>query len=108
MIATGPRWVPGLACPCGAVRHAPGARYYVSVVEHEGGRALPALGPFLTHPEALARVDRVRDLVLARYNPDGRAHWYLYGTIALPYDSTVVGRLNAELGSAGEEETDGP
>lgn len=56
-----------------------------------------ALGPFLTHQEALAHVDRVRLAVLSRFNPEGRAHWYGYGTVAMGAGYAKPGRLNGEV-----------
>ena len=56
--AVGLTWIPPVSCPCGG-RHQPGSRYYVSVLEHEGGRWLAVAGPFLTHQAALGRVDVV-------------------------------------------------
>ncbi len=87
-------------CPCGE-KHRIGSRYYVSVFEHHGGEHVLALGPFLTHPQALAHVDRVREHVMARYNPEGRAHWYLYGTAAVPFDACRPGKLNEEIDAVG-------
>ena len=90
------------ACSCGQP-HPEGARYYASVVERPGDPETPmvlAAGPFPSHPEALAMVDRVRALVLARFNPDGRAHWYGFGSVAMGGDFKTPGTLNAELGVA--------
>ena len=95
MTHLGPTWIPPITCPCGG-RHHLGARYYVSVWENPGP-VLPVVGPFLTHQEALAWVDPAREEVLTHWNPEGRAHWYAYGTVALPYGSSVVGKLNAAL-----------
>ena len=89
-------------CACGAA-HPDGARYYASVVERPGDPETPmvlAAGPFPTHPEALAMVDRVRALVLARFNPGGRAHWYAFGSVAMRGDFDEPGKLNAEFGLA--------
>lgn len=93
-------FIPAVSCPCGEP-HKPYRRYYVSVIEHPDSPKssyVLALGPFSTHPEALARVDVVRTAVQDRYNPHGRAHWYGYGTASLPADDNTTGRLNAELG----------
>lgn len=97
------KWfIPGVSCACGEP-HRPYRRYYVSVIEHPDSQKsshVMALGPFDTHPEAIARVGLVRDAVMNRYNPHGRAHWYGYGTASLPADDTTSGRLNDELGFA--------
>ena len=98
MIATGPRWVPPLSCPCGAVRHHPGARYYVSV--RDDSRTVLAAGPYLTHPEALAVVGIVNRIVLNKYNPQGRAHWWSYGTVAMPYGYDRPEHLNTDVAAA--------
>lgn len=88
-------------CTCGETHH-DGANYYVSVVRdtakgpHSDYRLLA--GPFTDHAEALAWVDRARELALARYNPDGRAHWYAYGTVAMAAGYTKPGMLNDQLG----------
>ena len=100
MLDVGPRWTPAVPCSCGQNHH-PGAKYYVSVIETPSlGAKSPcvlALGPFLTHPEALAWVDRVNDVVQARWNPHGSAHWYGFGTVAMAADYTIPGKLNHEF-----------
>lgn len=47
--------------------------------------------------EALAHVDAVNRLVNDRYNPGGRAHWYGYGTVAMPCGYARPGKLNEEV-----------
>lgn len=90
-------------CPCGGEHHE-GAAYYASVIEDPqrgpDSRMVLAAGPFPTHQEALAQVDRVRTAVLERWNPNGRAHWYGYGTVAVKAGYDRPGKLNAELGLA--------
>ena len=99
-VHTTPTPAPGEPCACGG-GHPVGATYYASVIEDSArGAASPmvlAAGPFPTHAEALAVVDRVRALVLAKWNPGGRAHWYGFGTVAMAPDFTRPGKLNAEL-----------
>lgn len=99
-LSPGLTWAPPITCPCGE-RHHLGARYYVSVIEDPGAGkksdAVLALGPLLTHPEALARVDRVRAFVLDHYNPGGAAHWYGYGTVAMPATFDRPGKLNDQF-----------
>ena len=94
MNTVGLTWIPPVSCPCGE-RHRPGARYYVSVLD--GGRWLAVVGPFLTHQEALGRVNAVSVVVCNQYNPDGRADFYAYGTVAMPHDYVTPGRLNPEV-----------
>lgn len=89
-----PRVFQGLWCHCGE-RHTQGAAYYVSV--ESAGRYVQALGPFPEHYEALARIDDVRRVVLNKWNPDGLAHWYGYGTLAIQGGSERPGKLNGEL-----------
>lgn len=92
--AVGLTWIPPVSCPCGG-RHLPGSRYYVSVLD--GGRWLAVVGPFLTHQAALGRVEVVSRVVCERYNPDGRADFYAYGTVAMPHDYVMPGQLNPEV-----------
>ncbi|MDP3768822.1 MAG: hypothetical protein Q8S13_12470, partial [Dehalococcoidia bacterium] len=68
-----------------------------------GNLALVA-GPFADHAEALRWVDPARRLVLDRYNPDGRADWYGYGTTAMAATYETPGRLNDELGVTASKE----
>ena len=84
----------GLWCPC-PERHYQNASYYVSVMD--GGRTVLALGPFREHDEALANVQRVNDEVVARWNPEGRANFYAFGTTAM-INYHQPGKLNAVLG----------
>jgi hypothetical protein len=90
-------WIPPVTCSCGE-RHHLGAKYYVSVMD--GSRQINALGPFRTHQEALAWVPIVNREVIDHYNPEGRAHFYAYGTVAMAHDYQVPGRLNGEFPSA--------
>ena len=87
---------PAELCACGEQHH-PGARYYVSVRESDGGKWRPVLGPFSTHAQARAHVDAVTSHVLDHYNPGGRAHWYSYGTVAMMPDYDTPGLLNGAL-----------
>lgn len=73
--------------------------FYVSVIRNmdrgpSGGFAL-ALGPFNTLGAACAQVDAVRRYCLDR-SPDGRAHWYAYGTCRKA-DGRPPGILNDAL-----------
>jgi hypothetical protein len=75
-------------CECGE-RHAPGASYYVSA--EDGGRSALASGPYPTHAEALARVDEVRERAI---RSDGKAHFYSWGTVAMPATYKERGQLD--------------
>ncbi|WP_140427038.1 hypothetical protein [Ensifer aridi] len=56
--------------------------FYVSVVD--GKRYGFLLGPYPTHDEALANVDRGKSLALAgNDDPSNAAWWYAYGTCRL-------------------------
>lgn len=91
-------------CICGET-HQDGANYYVSVVRDtaKGPNSDYRLlaGPFTDHADALAMVDRARELALAKYNPEGRAYWYGYGTVAMAEDYRKPGILNEQLGLEG-------
>lgn len=84
----------GLNCHCGET-HYQAASYYVSIID--GSRHVLAVGPFTEHSEALAHVDAARRIVMERYNPDGRAHWYGYGTAVVHGGSARPGKLNGEI-----------
>lgn len=93
--AVGLTWAPPITCGCGE-RHHLGAWYYVSVIrEPERPRSdmVLAAGPYLTHQEALARVDAVRRVVGAKYQGSLASPWYGYGTVAMPR-GTRSGALN--------------
>ena len=81
----------GLWCHCGE-QHYQEAHYYVSVAD--GSRVVLALGPFQEHDDALARVDDVRREVQAKWNPDGRAYFYGFGTTAMSSSYTKPGKLS--------------
>lgn len=66
--------------------------YFVSVVN--GDQYILALGPWLDHESALARVEEFRTWA-CEY--DSRAHWYAYGTCSLPLWSGEHGRWNETL-----------
>ena len=86
--------IPTITCPC-TERHHLHAVYYVSVVRASDYRLLA--GPFPTHQEALAWVDRAK-AVAATLDP--KAHWYGYGTVAMAPGYQKPGMLNASLGLA--------
>jgi hypothetical protein len=90
---------PPLACAC--PEHPEGANFYASVIESPDrgpdSKMVLAAGPFATHADALAVVDKVRAVVLAKWNPGGRAAWYGFGTVAMAPEFTRPGKLNAEL-----------
>lgn len=79
-------------CTCGGA-HPAGAAFYVTVVD--AGRVGYLAGPFASHPAALAMVEpsrRIADTL------DPWAHFYAFGTAALPPGTTTPGTLNARLG----------
>ena len=92
--------IPTITCPC-TERHHLHAVYYVSVVRDTAAgpssdyRLLA--GPFSTHQEALAWVDRAK-AVAATLDP--KAHWYGYGTVAMAPGYQKPGILNESLGMA--------
>ena len=68
--------------------------YYVSVVRSAKQRGLLA-GPFRTHDEALAHVDRAKTLAC---EIDPWCDFDAFGTCSLPYKATnPIGALNREL-----------
>lgn len=93
----------GYRCRCGST-HYQNASYYVSVAD--SGRVVLALGPFAEHDDALANVERVSRHVEERRNPQGRACWYSYGTVAMPCGYRVPGRCNQSLADAEREEAE--
>ena len=88
-----PTWIPPMSCGCGA-RHHVGAQYYASVTDGPD-RVILAAGPYRTHQEALAVVNDVWETVTERYGES--AHWYAYGTVAMPFRHTEAGKLNAAV-----------
>jgi len=68
--------------------------FYVSLIRDK--RVALLAGPFATHTEALAAVDRAAD---AAYTIDPWSHFDLRGTCSLPRsDANPIGKLNAILG----------
>lgn len=66
------------ACECGEINcPGDGGHYYVTA-RNDDGRYVALLGPFETHAEALANVQR--GTRLAYDSGDPRAPWYAYGT----------------------------
>lgn len=80
-------------CPkCALDEHPPGTAFYVSAVE--GRRWTFLLGPYETHAEALARVERGRAIVREHY-PD-LYPWVGIGTASVtPGETHPEGRFNA-------------
>lgn len=64
-----------------------GGRYYVTV--RDGSRTGWLLGPYETHAEALANVQRGNDLA---NRADPRAHWYAFGTARIRDAATPLPR----------------
>ena len=74
-------------CPACENYHEIGTQFYVTV--RDGPRTGYLLGPYRTHREALAQVDRGRSLA---YDADPRAPFYAYGTAGTAETlSTVFG-----------------
>jgi hypothetical protein len=72
--------------------------YYVSLrrADPAGTRTALLAGPFATHTEALAMVDRAKD---EAERADPRAFWDAHGTCSLPRDvGNPFGKLNQRLG----------
>lgn len=67
--------------------------YYVSV--RQPGKYGLLLGPYATHGEALANVERATRFVVDR---DPRAHWYEFGTASTPIGNAQPGKLNELIG----------
>ena len=65
--------------------------YFVSVIDAD--RFAFALGPYPTHAEALANVERGRKIVAEKYPV--KAHWYSYGTSRMDAGSGQVGVFGA-------------
>lgn len=76
-------------CPCGTY-HEPGTKvFYVSVVD--GPKYNVLLGPFPTHPAALAYVNPVKEIAL-RLDP--KSHFYGFGTVGIDTGYSGPGLLN--------------
>lgn len=70
----------GTLCECGE-GHPDGTLFFVGCFEDEGQRRHAyLLGPYATHAEALANVDRGRRLAA---DNDPKAHWYNFGTCGI-------------------------
>ena len=94
---TTPHVFQGLHCSC-PERHHQGAGYYVSV--EDGGRHVLVAGPYPEHGDALAMVETVKRVVLDKWNPGGRAHFYGYGTASILQGHPMpAGKLNREVGA---------
>lgn len=71
----------------------PGTNYYVSTID--GSRYSLLAGPFSTHPEACAWVDRTMDKACS---VDPRAWFYAFGTASTGPEYRKPGILNDLLG----------
>ncbi len=60
--------------------------YYVSVKDEERRRHAYLLGPYNTHEEALANVQRGNNLAC---DAIPRAHWYAFGTCSVSADKVI-------------------
>jgi hypothetical protein len=74
---------------CDAVHCPPTGGYYVTCVD--GPQWWKMAGPYQTHAEALADVDRARDIA---NKIDGRAWFMGWGTAQVKEGATEPGRLN--------------
>jgi peptidoglycan/xylan/chitin deacetylase (PgdA/CDA1 family) len=81
----------GYRCKC-SESHYQNARYYVSVMD--GTRVVLARGPYWEHDEALDAVDQVQREVIDKWNPDGRAYFYAFGTTAMISSHDALGKLD--------------
>lgn len=78
---------------CNCKDNPTGTTYYVSVID--GPRFGLLAGPFSTHVEACAWVDRARE---EAYRVDPRSWFYAFGTVAMRPGYRKPGRLNDLLG----------
>jgi hypothetical protein len=69
-----------------------GARFYVSA--RDAGRTVLLAGPFKKHADALAAVDKYKKRA---HDVDPKAHWYSYGTVAMPRSFKETGKLSPEM-----------
>lgn len=77
-------------CECGKPKgHDAGSDFFVSNIRNGKGWR-PILGPYKTHDEALANVDRGRKLT---EEADPQAFWDSFGTCKKDAGSGVVGSL---------------
>lgn len=72
-----------------------GRAFFVSVIDASGKKYRLALGPYPTHDEAKANVDRGKAMVYEQYPQD--ACWFGYGTCSMPVEDaegivTVFGK----------------
>lgn len=76
--------------PCGCDKpHAEGAQFFVSCIEDSGERRNALLlGPYDTHEDALANVDRGRKLA---GDADPKAYWYSFGTCSISEPTDMKG-----------------
>lgn len=63
--------------------------FYVSVIDRQRKGLL--LGPFPTHAEALAKVEKGKALA---HEVNRDAHWFAYGTCKVTANELPQGRLN--------------
>lgn len=73
----------------------PRRKYYVTMMRDGEKRVARLAGPFDTHDEAKAMVDKAREKA---YEADPRAFWDAFGTSSVVSDNHVPGVLNDVLG----------
>jgi len=78
-----------VGCPCGASHDGENGGYYTSA--RDAGRTAFLVGPFDTHAEALAWVDRTR---AKAEEVNARAVFYAFGTVRMKDGYREPGRLN--------------
>lgn len=78
----------------GPTDDSPRRKFYVTIAR-EGRGVSKLAGPFDTHDEAKAHVDRARE---EAYKVDPRSHWDAFGTSGVEADEHKPGVLNEQLG----------
>jgi len=75
----------------------PRKKYYVTMIRNPGPTQRVALlaGPFIKHDDALALVDRARNIAC---EVDPLSHWDAFGTSGIESDNHRPGTLNGKLG----------
>ncbi|SNR99702.1 hypothetical protein SAMN04488503_2253 [Humidesulfovibrio mexicanus] len=64
--------------------------YYISATD--AGRFFLVAGPYPTHREALANVDRAK--TITEFSTEGRSYFWFWGTTRMADDYTAPGVLN--------------
>jgi hypothetical protein len=72
-----------------------GRHHWTSVISHGGTRYAILSGPYATHAEAEAHVDRARFIAEERY-PASQTAFARFGTCSTPMDVPITPKLTAE------------